>query len=356
MERDTEKDTPPRQDQDNLWYRLTHGAPFAVMVATALYILYQLLSVLKLIAVAILLAVILRTLLRWLQKLVKQRWIAVLILIGLIAGFGVFLILFILPNLLAETQQLLVALPNYLNSLIGLSGTLHRQYSFVPDLSQGLAQFRNLADQFLLLFPLLLSQTFGATIEIVATLILGLYMAYDPSTLIAGVSRLIPRRHHQQFNRLLKAAGVRLRGWIFGTGIAMLFLGLGATIGLWALNVPLALSFGVVAGLLEIVPYFGSIAGTFLPALVALTLSPVKFLLVLLLFLVLNQIDAHLIQPLVMGQQVHLHPVGVILTFLVMGKLLGLIGILLAVPIAAVLVTLIDEFIPKANPVDTTVD
>ncbi len=356
MQRDTEKDTPPPQDQDNLWYRLTRGAPLAVMLATVLYILYQLLPVLKLIAIAILLAVILRTLLRWLQKLVKQRWIAVMILIGLIGGFGVFLISFILPNLLTETQQLLVALPNYLNSLIGLSVTLHKQYSFVPDLSQGLAQFRNLADQFLLSFPLLLRQTFGATIESVATLILGLYMAYDPSTLIVGVSRLIPRRHHQQFNRLLKATGVRLSGWIFGTGIAMLFLGLGATIGLWALNVPLALSFGVIAGLLEIVPYFGSVAGTFLPALVALTLSPVKFLLVLALFLVLNQVDAHLIQPLVMGRQVHLHPVGIILTFLVMGKLLGFIGILLAVPIAAVLVTLIDEFIPKANPVDTTVD
>jgi predicted PurR-regulated permease PerM len=356
LPRDAVEDPPPSEDKDSLWYRLTHGASLAVMFAAVLYILYRLLPVLELIAVAILLAVILRTLLRWLQKLVKQRWVAVLVLVGLIGGFGIFLVSFIFPNLLRETQQLLVTLPNYFNSLIDLSVKLHRSFRFVPDLSQGLTQFRNFADQFLSLFPLLIQQTFGATIEIVATLILALYMAYDPSTLIAGVFRLVPRQHHPQFNRLLKAIGVRLRGWIFGTGIAMLFLGLGATIGLWILGIPLALSFGVIAGLLEVIPYFGSIAGTFLPAIVALTFSPWKFLFVLLLFLVLNQIDAHLVQPLVMGKQVNLHPVVVILVFLVMGKLLGLIGILLAVPAAAVLVTLIDEFAPKVLPADTGID
>jgi predicted PurR-regulated permease PerM len=349
MPRETKEDTSHPKEQENLWFRLTHGAPLAVMLAAVLYILYQLLPVLKLIAVATLVAVILRTLLRWLQRVVNQRWVAVLLLAGLMGGFGAFLIMVILPNLLDETQQLLIALPSYLNSLINLSIDLHSKFSFVPDLSQGLAQFRNVAYQFLMSFPLLLSQTFRVTIEIVAMLILALYIAYDPNTLIAGVFRLIPRRHHQRFRRLLNAAGVRLRGWIFGTGIAMLFLGVGATIGLWALGIPLALSFGVIAGLLEVIPYFGSIAGTFLPAIIALTISPWKFLFVLLLFLLLNQIDAHLVQPLVMGRQVHLHPVVVILTFLIMGKLLGLVGVLLAVPAAAVFMTLLDEFDPFSS-------
>jgi len=345
MPEDTKDERSPHQD--SLWFRLTRGAPLAVMLAATLYILYELLPVLKLIAIAILLAVVLRTLLRWLQKLVKAPWLAVLILVSLIVGFGIFLVAVIFPSLVDETQQLLVAIPSYLNALTSLSLRLHNSFGFVPDLSQGLTQFRDFANQLLGSFPLLLRQTFGATIELVATLILALYMAYDPSTLIDGILRLVPRRHHRRFNRLLKATGVRLRGWIFGTGIAMLFLGVGTTLGLWALGMPLALSFGVIAGLLEVVPYFGSIAGTFLPALVALTLSPFKFLSVLMLFLVLNQIDAHLVQPLVMGRQVNLHPVVVILTFLVMGKLLGFIGILLAVPAAAVFVTLIDEFAPK---------
>ncbi|HEY9642878.1 MAG TPA: AI-2E family transporter, partial [Coleofasciculaceae cyanobacterium] len=217
MYQEPEENQSPLRTQDTLGHRLTHGAPLAVMLIAALYILYQLLPVLQLVAIAVLIAVILRTLLRWLQRLVKARWIAVLILMGLIGGFGVFLVAVILPSLFDETQQLVVALPDYLNSLIELSVRLHNSFSFVPDLSQGLAQFRNFTDQLLGVFPLLLRQTFGATIELFATLILALYMAYDPSTLIGGILRLVPRRHHQRFNRLLKATGVRLRGWIFGT-------------------------------------------------------------------------------------------------------------------------------------------
>ncbi len=72
----------------------------------------------------------------------------------------------------------------------------------------------------------------------------------------------------------------------------------------------------------------------------------------MILFVVLNQVDAYIVQPLVMGQQVRLHPVVVILTFLVMGKLLGFVGVLLAVPTAAVIVTLVDEFTFNDPPKD----
>jgi predicted PurR-regulated permease PerM len=339
------------KNEESGWHQLTRGAPLAVLLAAALYILYQLLPVLKLVAVAMLLALILRTLLRWLQKLVKLRWLAILILIGLLVGFTILLTTVIFPSIIVESQKLLIALPDYLNSLILLSGRMHQNVGFIPDLSQGLTQLRNFADQLLSqilsLFPRFLSQAFGTTLEIVATLILALYMSYDPHTLVNGTLRLIPRRHHPRAKRLIWMAQVRLRGWIFGTGVAMLFLGASVTIGLWALGVPLALSFGVIAGLLEIIPYFGSIAGTLLPALVALSISPLKLLFVLILFLILNQVDAHIIQPLVMSQQVNLHPVIVILVFLIMGKLLGFVGILLAVPAAAVFVTLIDEFLTR---------
>lgn len=329
------------------WARLTQGAPLAVLLAAALYILYQLLPVLKLIAIAMLIAVIFRTLLRWLEQVVKVRSIAVLLLGGLILGFAIFVATVLVPGVVTEVQTLLVVIPDYLNSLIALSTHLHQSMTFVPDLSGGLLQVKDLAAQVLSSSSLMLQQAFSVTIEVVATMILALYLAYDPQSLIAGLLRLVPRRQHQRIYRVLYATEVRLRGWIFGTGIAMLFLGVSTTLGLWALGIPLALPFGVIAALFEVIPYFGSIFGTILPALVALTLSPLKLVLVVALFIVLNQVDAYLVQPLVMGQQVNLHPVLVIIMFLVMGKLLGFIGILLAVPTVAVVVTLIDEFTEK---------
>jgi len=335
------------RDEDTIEYQIRRGAPLALVLAAIAYILYRLVLVIEIVAVAALLALVLRTSLRWLRRIVRVRWLAVLILIGLIVGFGAFVVLVVVPSFITETQILIQQLPTYLNRLRNLAASLRSRWSFVPDISQGLVQLRSFLRGLIDLFPQLLRNTFGGTIEAIGTVILALYMAYDPNSVIRGIRRLIPRRHHEKFNRILQSAEVRLEGWIFGTGVAMLLVGGGAAIGLWLLKVPLPLSFGVIAGVLEVIPYFGSITGTILPALVALTISPVKAVFVLVLFLILNQVDAHLIQPVIMGQRVKLSPVAVVVAFLAMGELFGFFGVLLAVPAAAVLATLIDEFTPQ---------
>lgn len=332
------------------WGQLTRGAPLAVFVAAGLYIIYRLLPVLELVALAALVAIIFRTTLRWFQNLVKVTWLAVLILVGIVVAFMLFLSLVVIPSLFQEAQTLSLALPDYLNSLIRLSRRLHNNTSFIPDLSQGLEQLKSVLNRILSFLPALLRNTIDASIETLATLILALYMAYNPNSLIKGMLRLAPRQEHWRIKKLLQSIQVRLEGWIFGTGLGMLIIGGGAAIGLWILGIPLALSFGILAGVLEVIPYFGSIVGTLLPALVALTISPVKALFVIVFFLVLNQVDVHLIQPVVMGQRVHLHPVVVILAFLCLGKLLGFVGLIIAVPAAAILMTIIDELAPKEPP------
>ena len=246
-------------------------------------------------------------------------------------------------NLLQEAQALLSALPGYINSLIELS----KEIRFIPDLSESLGQLRSFISRIVGVLPSLLQQSVEAILKAVAVLILALYIAYDPNFLIKGILRVTPRRQHSRTKRLLGSINVKLRGWLVGTGVAMLFVGVGATLGLGIIGIPLFLSLGIIAGLLEIVPYFGSIVGTFLPALVAITISPYKLIIVLILFLILNQIDGNIIQPLAMGQQAHLHPALVVIAFLILGTSLGFIGVLLAVPALAVLLALGEEFTSK---------
>lgn len=342
------------RDKDSLRYQLTRGAPLTFFLAVIAYILYRLVLVLEIITVAVLLALVLRTSWRWLQRIVKVPWLAVLILIGLVAGFGAFIGLVVIPNFIVETQVLLAQLPNYVNSIRNFVASVHNKWPFVPDVTLGLDQLRNFLVRLLISFPFVLSNTFGQTAQAIGTIILAIYMASNPDSAIEGILRVIPHRYHERFHRLLRAIEVRLRGWIFGIGVAMLFVGIGAGIGLYLLGVPLPISFGVFAGLLEIIPYFGSIIGTVFPAMIALTIphGSTKALLVLGLFLVLNQVDANLIQPVIVGRQVDLNPILVIIAFLIMGELFGLVGILVAVPAAAVFVTLVDEFNPKPPPQD----
>ena len=85
----------------------------------------------------------------------------------------------------------------------------------------------------------------------------------------------------------------RLRGWIVGTVIVSLFVGISGGVGLWIIGVPLYISIGLIRGMLNVVPYLGSTVGALLPALVALTISPIKALLVV----VLNQAEGYILQP-----------------------------------------------------------
>ena len=329
--------------------RLTEGAPLAVFLVLSLLILYQLRSVLVLIAIAILLSLIFQTLLHQIEKVVEKPWLAVIILSVGILALTVAIPLIILPGLSDQVGKLSSALPQYVSDLTSKSKDLHEQYEFVPDLSQEIGKLNDFLRRAIESLPMVLTQALGITIEAFATVVLALYITSDPEFLTNGLFRFIPRRHHRRTKRILKNTRSGIQGWMAGTLWAMLFLGVGTVIGLWILGIPLALSFGIIAGLLEVIPYVGSFAGGFLPALVALTISPTKLILVIVLFLILNQVDAHLIQPMVMGKQVNIHPIGVIVAILIMGNLLGIIGVICAVPAAVIVKTLIDEFTSKSN-------
>jgi predicted PurR-regulated permease PerM len=238
--------------------------------------------------------------------------------------------------------------------LTAQSQNLHAKYSFVPDVSQEIAKLSDFLYGLLKSFPLLLEKAFSITVEAFAIIILALYITYDPSFLSEGLLRLTPRLHRQQVRHILQTMRLRLQGWMSGTFLAMVFLGVGVGIGLWILGIPLALPFAILAGLFEAIPFFGSFIGGFLPALVALTISPLKLVLVLVLFLLINQIDAHIFQPIVVGQQVNLHPVGVVIAVLVMNELLGIIGLVFAIPAAVVIMTLFDEFTSKPSLAEST--
>ena len=347
--------TPKRSLRDregkpsSLGDRLTQGAPLAVLLVLVLSILYRLRSILALVAIAILLSLILQTLLTWLEKVLRRRWLAVLALVIGILGLTILLPVVILPDLLQEFQKLSAKLPEYLSSLTQESQRLHARYSFIPDISQEIAKLNDFLYGLLRSLPVLLEQALGITIEVFAIVILALYITYDPNFFTVCLLRLTPRYYHRQVQHLLQNTKSRLQGWMSGTLLAMLFLGIGVGIGLWLLGIPLFFPLAIIAGIFEIIPIVGSFIGGFLPALVALTISPIKLILVLALFLILNQIDAHIFQPIVVGKQVNLHPIAVILAVLIMGELFGLIGVIFAIPAAVVVTTLLDELTVTPN-------
>ena len=124
--------------------------------------------------------------------------------------------------------------------------------------------------------------------------------------------------------------------------IAMIFLGVLTYLGLLLLDVPYALAFGVFTGVVVVVPFFGTLLSTLLPALFVLgAQGAVHAMLVVLLGVVVHLIEANVVHPMIMERQVNLPPVLSILSVLIMAELLGAVGLLVAVPVLATVMVLV---------------
>lgn len=173
-------------------------------------------------------------------------------------------------------------------------------------------------------------------IHFVSVLVMGIFMAVRPGIYKEGFILLAPPVHRELVRDILTDLGTTLRAWIVGQLIAMTSLALFTWVGLEILRVPYALAFGVFTGLVAIVPFFGTLVSTLLPALFVLGSAGIgKAMLVILLGVVVHLFEANIVAPMVMERQVHLPPVLTLLSVLMMAELLHFIGLIVAVPVLA---------------------
>ncbi|HEY8467993.1 MAG TPA: AI-2E family transporter [Longimicrobiales bacterium] len=181
----------------------------------------------------------------------------------------------------------------------------------------------------------LLNSLVGAVGGGLVVLFAGLYLAIEPRLYLDGLVSLVPRRNRPRVRRALEDVGSTLRRWILGTALSMALIAVLTSAGLWLLDIPAALALGLLAGLLEFIPYFGPILSA-VPALVlALVISPTKALWVLLLYVGIQQAESNLVLPLLMKGMVQLPPALTVLVQVLMSVLFGFLGLLLAVPALA---------------------
>jgi predicted PurR-regulated permease PerM len=177
----------------------------------------------------------------------------------------------------------------------------------------------------------------------VLSLVTAYYIAVRPEPLIDGALSLFPPERRDWALRVGQRIRAAWIGWMKGALVDMFLNGLMIYLGLSLIGLEFPLIWGVLAGLLTVVPYFGPIAASIPPILFGLADSPEKALLVAVVFIVVQQIEGNLTIPLVMAQTVRLHPALIAIGVVVVGQLLGFIGLFVAVPILALIVILVDE-------------
>jgi predicted PurR-regulated permease PerM len=197
----------------------------------------------------------------------------------------------------------------------------------------------------------LLSSTLGFIVGLVVILFVGLYLAAEPETYRRGVMSLAPVGSRERVGQVLDQLGHMLRWWIIGQAVSMSCVAALITLGLWLLDVPLALTLGLIAGLLEFVPRFGPVVGAIPAVLISLMQSRSQTLYVVLLYVGVQLVESYLILPLVQRKAVDLPPALTITALLLMGVLFGFLGLLLAVPLTVVVVSLVKQLYP-GDPVE----
>ncbi len=185
------------------------------------------------------------------------------------------------------------------------------------------------------------SSTLGALTNIALMLLLAIYLASEPKIYIKGFTKLFPKDRRKRVREILFEIGETLSWWLIGKGVSMLFIGLLTWIGLSILGVPLALTLGLIAGLLSFIPNFGPIMSAVPAILLAFIDSPISALYVLILFVIVQLIESNLVTPMIERRTVELPPVLTIVAQLALAILFGAVGLILATPILAVVMVLV---------------
>lgn len=179
------------------------------------------------------------------------------------------------------------------------------------------------------------SSTLAVLGGIILILFVAIFVAVDSSTYHDGLMHLFPHRMRSRVGEVLDATANMLRRWLLAQLISMITIGVLTTVVLWILGIQAAIALGIIAGVLEFIP----IAGPILSAVPAIAMGfldgPQKALYVTLAYIVIQQIEANIVHPLVMKKGLEIPPVLTIVTQGVMSLVFGFIGLLVAVPMLA---------------------
>lgn len=187
----------------------------------------------------------------------------------------------------------------------------------------------------------LASITLGALVNLFVVIIIGLYLAFQPGLYSRGLKHLLPVHYRERGGEILDAIDNALRRWLIGRFGLMVINGALTAIGLRLLGVPLALTLGALAGLLNFVPNFGPWIAAIPAVLIAFLQGPRQALFVALLYFVVQSVDAYILTPLVDRKSVELPPVLTITAQVLLGAAFGFMGVLLASPLTAVALILV---------------
>ena len=329
-----------------------HGARRIVWLVFLLVLLWFVLRSLEpvvlLFALVFLLAMVLNPIVVWLQKRHVPRFVSVILLMFALIAVAGTIVLFAIPPLARQTQELVRSAPGVWQGIRTRIESLTQNY---PAVREALPRSDEIAGKAGAaagtVGSILLRSTIGlvgGAASIVFAVLLLVFVLANPRPLIAAYLALAPDRYREQAHRTLARLMRQMTAWARGVAINGAITGFSIGALLWLIGVQPALIFGVFAFLGEFLPNIGAFLVSIPILLVALSMGATKFWLALGVIVLVYQIELNVLVPGVLGKEMRLHPVNILFFTLATATMFGLLGVFLAVPAAALVQIVIDEF------------
>ena len=322
------------------------GLVFALLVGW--YFAYRTSGVILAFLLTILLSIILSAPVNYLARRGWPRTWGVLAVIAALAAMLWLFGLALVPAVETQSREFVEAFPRLLEEALALANSLQSFFGLGTQIGLDPESLSSVGREFLTGSTVSTAAGVGLTAATVVSLavvvfISTIYLVIRPEPWVNGFVSLFPAGWRQRTRAVLQILYQTVQRWFLGQLAAMTFIAVFWAISLSLIGVPFALLLGIFSGLISFIPYLGALISVVLPVLLALISDPFSAVWVILAFIIIQQIEGNLLQPIVMSRAVDLHPALVIFAILVMGTLFGLIGVFLAVPLVAVLQVLVRE-------------
>ncbi len=319
---------------------------FVAIVIVLLLISKNILNVIGPFVIALVIAYLLDPLVNLLQKKGLKRTISVVLVFLIILAVVTGIFMTFVPKLISDVSVFIADLPNifsgigdYINkSIIKFNST---ELSSFINIDKELA---NLSSGIKTALGVISTKLLAGTGKIVNAIMIPLITFYylkDKEEFLGLLSESIPNRFKSKLKKILNDIDGVIGGFIRGQLLVAIFVGILTGVGCRIIGLPYSLTIGLVAGVTNIIPYFGPWIGGILPVVLAIITNPVLVIWVLVLIVVIQQIESNFISPQIMSKSVGLHPMAVIFSIVLFGNMFGVVGMIIGVPIAGVTKVLI---------------
>ena len=322
------------------------GLVFALLIGG--YFFYRISGVVLAFLLTILLSIILAAPVNYLARRGWPRTWGVLTVVAVLAGLLWLFGLALVPAVETQSRELAEAFPTLLDEALTLANQVQSFFGLDTQIGLDPESLSNVGRE--VVTGSTVSTAAGVGLTLATALSLGvvvfistIYLVIRPAPWVDGFVSLFPAGWRPRTREVLRAMYHTVQRWFLGQLTAMTFIAVFWAISLSIIGVPFALLIGIFSGLISFIPYLGATISVTVPILLALISDPFTVVWVILAFVIIQQIEGNILQPIVMSRAVDLHPALVVFAILIMGTLFGLIGVFLAVPLVAAFQVLVRE-------------